>query len=120
MPSRRTTWLVLRHAGQVLLERRPSPGIWGGLWSFPESSGKDIADACRNLGYAVSSMKEMDAIEHGFTHFRLTIQPVLCEVSRTASRAEAPGRLWLDIEDAGTAATPAPVKKLLVTFRETR
>ena len=22
--------------GKVLLERRPSPGIWGGLWCFPE------------------------------------------------------------------------------------
>jgi A/G-specific adenine glycosylase len=36
LPLRRTTWLVLQHQGAVLLERRPSPGIWGGLWVFPE------------------------------------------------------------------------------------
>jgi A/G-specific adenine glycosylase len=116
IPSRSTTWLVLRHAGQVLLERRPSPGIWGGLWSFPEADGNDVARDCRNLGYRMRSMQALAAIEHGFTHFRLTIQPVLCDVSEIASRMQAPGRLWLDIEAAGSAATPAPVKKLLGRF----
>jgi A/G-specific adenine glycosylase len=116
VPSRSTTWLVLRHGGQVLLERRPSPGIWGGLWSFPEANGKDIARDCRNLGYRVSSMRDLDEIQHGFTHFRLTIQPVLCEVSEMVLRAESPGRLWIDLAEAGGAATPAPVKKLLQSF----
>ena len=113
VPQRSTTWLVLRHAGQILLEKRPSPGIWGGLWSFPEASGKDIAQDCRSLGYGVTSMRDLDPIEHGFTHFRLTIQPVICEVSKAASRVESPGRLWLDLVEASGAATPAPVKKLL-------
>ena len=27
--------------GQVLLEKRPPSGIWGGLWSFPEASSLD-------------------------------------------------------------------------------
>jgi len=116
VPSKRTTWLVLRHQGQVLLERRPSPGIWGGLWSFPETNGRDVAQDCRNLGFDVGAIRELDAIEHGFTHFRLTIHPVLCDVKRPAARAEAPGRLWLEPADAGEAATPAPVKKLLQTF----
>jgi A/G-specific adenine glycosylase len=116
IPSRSTTWLVLRHAGQVLLERRPSPGIWGGLWSFPETNGRDVAQDCRNLGFDVGSIRKLDAIEHGFTHFRLTIHPVLCDVKQPISRAEAPGRLWLELADASEAATPAPVKKLLQTF----
>jgi A/G-specific adenine glycosylase len=116
VPSKSTTWLVLRHQGQVLLERRPSPGIWGGLWSFPETNGRDVAQDCRNLGFDVGSIQKLDAIEHGFTHFRLTIHPVLCHVKRPASRMEAPGRLWLELAQAGEAATPAPVKKLLNTF----
>jgi A/G-specific adenine glycosylase len=116
VPSKSTTWLVLRHAGQVLLERRPSPGIWGGLWSFPETNGRDVAQDCRNLGFDVGSMRKLDAIEHGFTHFRLTIHPVLCDVKQPGPRAEAPGRLWLELSEASEAATPAPVKKLLQTF----
>jgi len=116
VPSRSTTWLVLRRAGEVLLERRPSPGIWGGLWSFPETSGRDIAAECRNLGCRVRSMRDLEPIEHGFTHFRLTIQPVLCEVGELTPGVESPGRLWLQIAQAGAAATPAPVRKLLQSF----
>ena len=53
-------------------------------------------------------------IEHGFTHFRLNIQPILCSVRKVLPRAEAPGRIWLDVEDAVRAAVPAPVRKLLL------
>jgi A/G-specific adenine glycosylase len=115
IPSKSTTWLVLRHAGQILLERRPSAGIWGGLWSFPEINGEDPAIHCRTrLGCDVKSMEQLDDVEHGFTHYRLTIHPLLCSVTPTP-RAEAPGRLWLDIQDAASAATPAPVRKLIQT-----
>ena len=49
-------------------------------------------------------------IEHGFTHFRLRILPIRCQVRKGA--ADAPG-VWLDLEDAVRAAVPAPVKTLL-------
>ncbi|HET8730461.1 MAG TPA: A/G-specific adenine glycosylase, partial [Moraxellaceae bacterium] len=39
LPEKSVTLLVFLNAdGEVLLEQRPSPGIWGGLWSFPESA----------------------------------------------------------------------------------
>jgi A/G-specific adenine glycosylase len=100
LPIKKTTWFVYRDAGRVLLERRPSPGIWGGLWCFPE-----LEDAA----FRVRSRKILKPIDHGFTHFRLRIQPLLCDVK---SR-ESPGRLWLDLSDALDAAIPAPVKNLL-------
>lgn len=96
LPQKEVTWLVLRHDGAVRLERRPAPGIWGGLWCPPELNGKRPRNARR-----------LPAIEHGFTHFRLRIQPLLCDVpKRTAGR-------WLKIAEAGRAALPAPVKALL-------
>jgi A/G-specific adenine glycosylase len=101
LPQKQVTWLVLRHAGAVLVERRPAPGIWGGLWCPPELAGKRPRGA-----------KALAPIEHGFTHFRLRIKPLLCEVqARTAGR-------WLRLEDAGAAALPAPVKSLLARLRE--
>ena len=33
--------LVLTRAGEVLLEKRPAPGIWGGLWCFPEARARN-------------------------------------------------------------------------------
>lgn len=100
LPQREVTWLVLRHGREVLLEKRPSPGIWGGLWCFPEAQ----KDAKGTL---------LEPLEHGFTHFRLRIHPLLKELAKKPLRAESPGRLWLDLEDAAGAAIPTPVRKLI-------
>jgi len=113
VPLRDATWLLLLHNQQVLLERRPGAGLWGGLWAFPVASNAGYAAQARELGCEISSTRELEPLEHGFTHFRLRIQPVLCQVNRTLKRAEAPGLLWVDVEDAAQAAVPAPVKKLI-------
>ena len=36
LPHKRTVMLVLVRAGEILLEKRPPSGIWGGLWCLPE------------------------------------------------------------------------------------
>ena len=113
-PVRRANWLVFEHQGSVLLERRPGAGIWGGLWVFPEGPSKDLKPFCRrNFSIEIGTARKMPLIEHGFTHFRLDIRPIRCGVRKLLPRAEAPGRLWLDLEDAARAAVPAPVKALL-------
>ncbi len=102
LPLRHATWYVTLHRGQVLLERRPGAGLWGGLWTFPET---------RPLGAA--KPRRLPLVEHRFTHFRLRAQPLLCTVRNPAPRAETPGRMWLDVGDAAGAAVPAPVRRVL-------
>ncbi len=100
LPQKEVTWLVLRHGREVLLEKRPAPGIWGGLWCFPEAQKE--AEGTR-----------LEALEHGFTHFRLRIQPLLRELRKKPVQAESPGRLWIGLAEAAQAAVPAPVRTLL-------
>jgi A/G-specific adenine glycosylase len=117
LPSRSATWLVLRHKGDILLERRPSAGLWGGLWTFPESGESNIASFCReNFGCEVTATRRLEPLEHGFTHFKLRIHPVMCDVGRIAPRAEAPGRIWIGIAEAKGAAVPSAVRKLLASL----
>ncbi|MBL8517171.1 MAG: A/G-specific adenine glycosylase [Betaproteobacteria bacterium] len=121
VPRRETAMLILMAGRDVLLERRPSSGIWGGLWSFPEIAAHDDAVAVANirLGVRGSSGREMAPLEHGFTHFHLTIHPRLVEVRAKSRRAAEPGQLWMPIEDALDAAIPKPVKTLLQRLSET-
>jgi A/G-specific adenine glycosylase len=113
LPQKAVTWLLLLDRGQILLEKRPAPGIWGGLWSFPEAPAKDVDGHCRrSFGCQVRSTKILEALEHGFTHFRLRIQPLLCQVARTPN-AQSPGSLWVDIDEVSEAAVPAPVRTLV-------
>jgi len=101
LPLRRATWFVHLHAGKVLLERRQGEGLWGGLWTFPET---------RLPGAAIT--RRLPALEHGFTHFRLRARPVLCAAPERA----APGQIWLDLADAPGAAVPTPVRRVLRTL----
>jgi A/G-specific adenine glycosylase len=114
LPTKSATWLVLVHQKSVLLEKRAPAGIWGGLWSFPEYGKEGIAAYCASeLGCDVANIRELEVLEHGFTHFHLRIRPVMCEVTAVTPRAEAGGRLWIDLQEAAKAAIPTPVRKLL-------
>ena len=115
LPQRAATVLLLERNGEVLLERRPNVGIWSGLWSLPElGEDEDPVEHCRRrFGAEVVPGRALAPIEHGFTHFRLTLTPQPCAVRRWPQRAEEPGLVWLSLADTGGAALPAPVKKLL-------
>ena len=120
VPERTTTMLILSRQGEVLLEKRPAFGIWGGLWCFPEIDAARIAEECTGrYGVEATAIAHLDQIEHGFTHFRLRITPVVVTV-RPRVGAEEPGRIWLTPEDALGAAIPVPVKRLLTTLRTMR
>ena len=113
LPERHTTLLVLLSQGELLLEKRPAPGVWGGLWCFPEVDGTRLDQEClARYGLALGARRQLDDIEHGFTHFRLRITPVLACTDRRLALDE-PGRVWLTVHDALGAAIPAPVRKIL-------
>ena len=118
LPHRTVRVLVIERAGEILFERRPAAGVWGGLWSLPETGPEgDVAQHCRQrFGAAVIAGEALPPIEHGFTHYRLTIQPQRIGVRLWPLRAEAPGLLWLTAEDARAAALPAPIRRLLATL----
>jgi A/G-specific adenine glycosylase len=118
LPHRTIRVLLIERAGTVLLERRPAAGIWAGLWSLPEMApDADVAAHCRaRFGAEVSAGATLPAIEHGFTHYRLTLLPQRIAVKRWPPRAESPGLAWLVPAEAIGAALPAPIRRLLRTL----
>ena len=115
VPTRATHMLLLVRDGEVLLEKRPPSGIWGGMWSLPElEDGARARAHCRgHYGCTIAEPEAMAPLAHGFTHFKLNIQPLLCRVKKVAPAARETGQMWLGVEDALGAAIPVPVRKLL-------
>jgi A/G-specific adenine glycosylase len=115
LPQRAVRVLLLERAGEILLERRPDIGIWAGLWSLPETEpDADVVLHCgSHFGALVDVGETLPAIDHGFTHYRLTILPQRVRVRAWPRRAESPRYAWLTREDAVHAALPAPIRKLL-------
>ena len=115
LPQRALRVLLIEHGGEILFERRPLLGIWGGLWSLPELPlDADVRAAVKSRFAAdVTLREELPSIAHAFTHFALTLHPQRVSARRWPARAEAPGTLWLAPADARGAALPAPIKKLM-------
>jgi A/G-specific adenine glycosylase len=118
LPHRELRVLLIEHGGEILFERRPPMGIWGGLWSLPELPlDTDVRVAVKaRFAAEVTVREQLPPIAHGFTHFTLTLHPQRVSARRWPSRAEAPGTIWLAPADARGAALPAPIKKLLRTL----
>ena len=115
LPRRSVRVLLFERGGEILFEKRPPIGIWGGLWSLPEIPLDDDARAFvrRRFDADATVGADLPPIEHGFTHFALTLHPQRIRVTRWPARAEAPQYVWLARDDALHAALPAPIRKLL-------
>ncbi len=114
LPHREVQLLWIERAGDVLLERRPATGVWGRLWSLPEAGVDDdpVAEARRRFGIATKLADRLAPVEHGFTHYALTMHPSRLAAAR--SRAAAPPEcVWIARDDLGGAALPSPIRKLL-------
>jgi A/G-specific adenine glycosylase len=118
LPRKSTLMLALVRAGEVLLEKRPPTGIWGGMWCLPEAVRKsDIAALClRRFGAHVTEVEDLPRIAHGFTHFKLDIRPLRLRVSALVPDAHEPGAVWLPLHEARGAAIPAPVRRILAAL----
>ncbi len=130
LPQRSTVMLLMRHEDKILLEQRPPRGIWGGLWSLPEvTHQRDTRRACRRLGAEVIDITPLPEIAHGFTHFQLTIQPlvigvrkprtappVIAHVLNVANVSSASPTKWVPLSDIASIGLPAPVRKIIISI----
>jgi A/G-specific adenine glycosylase len=120
LPVRTTQMLLLRTAaGEVLLERRPPIGIWGGLWSFPECPlAVNVADWCQErLNLTVTVDRALGTLRHSFSHFHLEMTPVLATVfgpDRTVMEGDR--FVWYNAKHDSYCAVAAPVKRLLANL----
>ncbi|MBV6305739.1 A/G-specific adenine glycosylase [Candidimonas humi] len=112
--ERQCAMLVLEQDGRVLLEQRPSRGIWGGLWCLPQyEDAQAMRAACGSRGIDCGPAQRMVPFSHTFTHFKLHIEPWLLRGTAPGLQEPAPGQAWVPVGELAGAALPAPVKKLL-------
>ncbi|MEE8433261.1 MAG: A/G-specific adenine glycosylase [bacterium] len=81
-PLREGVMALVRDAqSNLLLRRRASEGLWGGLWEPPwlepengESTGNALKRLLRELGLkSAADPAPLGVVEHGLTHFRLKL-----------------------------------------------
>lgn len=112
-----TTMFILRNAsGEVLLEKRPPTGIWGSLYSLPETKSPNALPNLIGAGINVEPNDggtELEQIRHTFSHYHLDISPVLVQARKLDEVAESDRWLWYPLDHSLEVGLAAPVKKLL-------
>lgn len=116
LPEKNIDMLLLEHGGRVLLQRRPPAGIWGGLWSLPETD-----DAARWLDkhHPGTVMKPLETLTHTFSHFRLHIRAVHAQLANPAAVTDAESG-WYHAGSLPALGLAAPVQRILQSFAERR
>ena len=117
LPVKSTHLLIARAGnGEILLEKRPAQGIWGGLWCFPEVADIDASrqHCLDHWGAEPSGLAPLDSFRHTFSHYHLDITPVLAELDREpAAVMEGEQQLWYNLRQPPQIGLAAPVAALL-------
>ncbi len=113
-PNKQTYMLLLQANGQLLLEKRPDKGIWGGLWSLPEIPKTDELP-----NFNAENTQLLPTFKHSFTHYHLHISPLLINLKQQAvpeflQLAEKQYD-WYYPQTNNLIGLPQPVAKLLRT-----
>jgi A/G-specific adenine glycosylase len=78
---------------RVLLLRRPSRGLLGGMWEIPAVSGDSVDELVRAVeaatGLTTVPGESLGTVHHQFTHRSLTLQLVRLKISRGRIRRSA-------------------------------
>lgn len=121
LPVKSTQMILLSNIDkEILLEKRPPTGIWGGLWSLPECGDEQIERWCMHtFGFKVEIKKEWPVFRHTFSHFHLDITPIHVRVKAISLHImEADQYVWYNSAQPERLGLAAPVQQLLNSMNE--
>ena len=112
MPIKQQFFLFWFDGDELLMSKRPSTGIWGGLWVPPAFDTLEELDNFLPNELEQTPLSELSAHRHVFSHYKLDMIPVLLTSSKPRMIAESNDQ-WLSVSDWLKAGIPAPIKQLI-------
>jgi A/G-specific adenine glycosylase len=109
--SAQSLWLLHAQAddGSVWLQKRPTPGVWAGLYCLPVFDSRDAVDAFLPAT-ARRRARDAEPFVHVLTHKDLHLHPVEAVLPPSWSAAEG---AWFGRQQWPALGLPAPVRRLL-------
>ncbi len=93
---------VIMRRGKVLLSQRPSRGLLGGMWEFP--NGRVDGDPAGELpkvlgsGYSLKVQRKeaLCVVQHAYTHFKVTVHAFRCDL---LGMSDTQNLKWVAVRD---------------------
>jgi A/G-specific adenine glycosylase len=120
IPEKQTIMMIPRINQQVLLEKRPPSGIWGGLWCFLEVQHEDeIASLLAKQHLKQTSAQRLTKFRHTFSHFHLDIEPIVidCEQLLVKEINENSQQQWYNLNTTASVGLAASTQKLITLLK---
>lgn len=113
---------LIWRAGQLLVQRRPSEAMLGGLWEFPggKQEPDETIEACvarechEELGVEVELGELRARVDHAYSHFKITLWAFDCRLLAGEPSAGAADELrWLAPGKLDELAFPTANRRIL-------
>jgi A/G-specific adenine glycosylase len=107
--SSESIWLLHARAddGAVWLQKRPTPGVWAGLYCLPLFGSREALEQAVPVS---ARLRDAEPFVHVLTHKDLHLHPVAATLPQAWSAAEGG---WFAAADWPGLGLPAPVRRLL-------
>ena len=124
LPIKSVIFLLLTdHQQRIWLEKRPTQGIWGGLWSLLEFASMEQARHwCLNQKFNIINDYPLPTQRHTFSHYHLDYTPIVIQIENPINFVME-DRLglwynagWFEFRQLSELGLPAPIKTLLQSF----
>jgi A/G-specific adenine glycosylase len=110
--------LAINKQKQIWLEKRPSTGVWAGLWCLPQYTDmQEVQRAQQTHFQQHENSSQLPVIEHGFSHYQLNITPIVLNAAQSKAQINDNSQTrWQSLQELDAIGLPAPIKKLLETL----
>ena len=113
VPKKSCHQLIIQHDEKVLMEKRPSSGIWGGLFGFFEFNEYSEMVLFLNQQGLKTELEELTPFTHVFSHFELTINPHVLNINNVPDVVNDKQLVWYPLDQSIEVGLAAPTKKLV-------
>lgn len=125
LPCRERAVAVIRGKESLLIHRRPSQGLLGGLWEFPGLHLHDTGSVSRLLprmlerecGLCIQLQAEIFSFFHEYTHFKERIRVFLADCPQAKDLSSKDFR-WVGLEEIEQFPLPASHRRIAQVLSE--
>lgn len=116
-------FMIMERHFNVLFERLPPTGVWGGLWCLPycgyNEQWQKLLEKRYNL--TIKNWRALKHFKHTFSHYELYGYPIIVEAENVLQNSEVADNsslIWYDmINNTPAIGLPKPIQTLIQRMR---
>ena len=113
IPTKTAYFLILQENRSIWLEKRPTVGIWGGLYCFPQFNDMESLTAWLvKRKITTTKLNQLISVKHTFSHFHLDIVPISAQIIADRACLDDEG-CWYQLDHPAKIGLATPVNNLL-------